>query len=62
MELLPRHERQLKEQIRAYNRIHGCRFSRKQWLDVLLDLGQDEIDKLQRHLATGLIKEKKNHE
>lgn len=60
MELLPRHERQIKEQLREYNKICNTKLTSRQWLVKIIELGQEKVDDANRQLVTGLIIKAKN--
>ncbi len=59
MELLPRHERQIKEQMRAYKDIHEKNLTTRQWIETLLSLGDAEIERQRHLLHSGILVEKK---
>ena len=55
MELLLKHERKIKQQVREYNSIHGTRLTMRGWIEILTELGTDEIARQRHYLHSGLL-------
>ncbi len=59
MELIPRYSTRINKQQSEYSTITGKRITTKLWIEKLLELGDEEIEKQRSLLHTGMMLVKK---